>query len=114
MFKRKILGIKQLINEIKRLNLRKKNIFERKTSIAKKKKKQNAVTEFFRNLTLKNTNNTSNTANIDFSTEEENQLKDLENVLDELLSQECPLCGNEMILSTQKKFGDEDNNDWKL
>ena len=114
MFKRKILGIKQLINEIKRLNLRKKNIFERKTSIAQNQKKQNAVTEFFRNLTLKNTNNTPNTANIDFSTEEENQLKDLENVLDELLSQECPLCGNEMILSTQKKFGDEDNNDWKL
>ena len=42
----------------------------------------------------------------------ENQLLDLENALDKLLTQECPLCGNEMILSTQIKFGDEDTDDW--
>ena len=29
-YKRKLLGIKQLINEIRQLNLRKKNVFEKK------------------------------------------------------------------------------------
>ena len=67
------------------------------------------MTGFLRSLTTKNNNN-----NFEFSINEENQLQDLERILDELLSQECPLCGNEIILSTQIKFGDEDNNDWKL
>ena len=49
-----------------------------------------------------------------FSSEEEMQLTNLENLLDDLLSQECPLCGDEMILSTQIKFGDEDNKDWLI
>ena len=108
IFKKKILGIKHLINDIRQLNLRKKSVYEKKNSI-QKQKKQNLVTGFLRSLTTKNNNN-----NFEFSINEENQLQDLERILDELLSQECPLCGNEIILSTQIKFGDEDNNDWKL
>ena len=34
--------------------------------------------------------------------------------LDELISDECPLCGNELILDTQNKFGNEDNRDWMI
>ena len=108
-YKRKLLGIKQLINEIRQLNLRKKNIFEKKNSIIQNQKKQSGVAGFFRSLTSRNTN-----VNISFSANEEIQLQDLEKVLDELLSQECPLCGNEMILSTQAKFGDEDSKEWEV
>ena len=36
------------------------------------------------------------------------------NELDELISDECPLCGNELILDTQNKFGNEDNRDWMI
>ena len=85
---------------------------KKKNSISQNQKKQNVVTEFFRSLTTTKNININNV--IDFSANEENQLQDLERVLDELLSQECPICGNEMILSTQIKFGDEDNMDWKI
>ena len=112
-YKRKLLGIKQLINEIRQLNLRKKNIFEKKNSISQNQKKQNVVTEFFRSFTTAK-NIDINESEIEFSTNEENQLQDLERLLDQLLSKECPICGNEMILSTQIKFGDEDNTDWIL
>ena len=112
IFKKKMIGIKHLLNEIRQLNLRKKNIYEKKNSISQNQKKQNVVTEFFRSLTTTKNININNV--IDFSANEENQLQDLERVLDELLSQECPICGNEMILSTQIKFGDEDNIDWKI
>ena len=104
-FKKKMIGIKQLINEIRQLNLRKKNIYEKKNSISQNQKKQNVVTEFFRSFTTgKNIN--INNEDINFSINEENQLQDYEKVLDELLSQECPICGDEMILSTQIKFGE--------
>ena len=33
--------------------------------------------------------------------------------LDDLLNEECPLCGNEIILDTQAKFGNEDIN-WQI
>ena len=108
-FKKKMIGIKQLIHEIKQLNLRKKSVYEKKNSLNQKEKKQNIVTGFFRNLTFRD-----NKSDINFTNEEEIQLLDLENVLDELLTQECPLCGNELILSTQIKFGDEDNSDWLI
>lgn len=36
------------------------------------------------------------------------------NDLDDLISDECPLCGNELILDTQNKFGNEDNRDWMI
>ena len=104
-----MIGIKQLIHEIKQLNLRKKSVYEKKNSLNQKEKKQNIVTGFFRNLTFRD-----NKSDINFTNEEEIQLLDLENVLDELLTQECPLCGNELILSTQIKFGDEDNSDWLI
>ena len=108
-FKRKLLGIKQLINEIRQLNSKKKNILEKKNSIIQNQKKQSGVASFFRSLTFRNTNE-----NISFSVNEENQLQNLEKVLDKLLTQECPLCGNEMILSTQIKFGDEDSREWEV
>ena len=112
-FKKKMLGIKQLINEIRQLNLRKKNIYEKKNTISQNQKKQNVVTEFFRSFTSAKNIDISE-SEIEFSTNEENQLQDLERLLDELLSKECPICGNEMILSTQIKFGDEDNVEWIL
>lgn len=112
-FMKKMLGIKQLINEIKELNLRKKNNLERRNTIAQNHKKQNVVTGFFKNLTLRN-NNYDILDSYKQEEKEENQLLDLENALDKLLTQECPLCGNEMILSTQIKFGDEDTNDWNV
>ena len=107
-FKKKMMGIKQLINEIKTLNLRKKNMLEKKSTLLQKK--QGVITGILRSLTAARINVDDD----DFSVEEENQLQKLENVLDELLSQECPLCGEEMIFSTQIKFGDEDSLEWKV
>ena len=106
-----MLGIKQLINEIKELNLRKKNNLEKRKTIVQNQKKQNVVTGFFKNFALRNNNNEI-LDSYKQEEKEENQLLDLENALDKLLTQECPLCGNEMILSTQIKFGDEDTDDW--
>ena len=109
-FKKKMLGIKQIINEIRQLNLKQKNILERKTTLLQKQKKQNVITGIFRTLTSAKID----VEDEDFSPEEENQLQDLENALDKLLSEECPLCGDEMIFSTQIKFVDEDIDDWKV
>ena len=34
--------------------------------------------------------------------------------LEELLNEECPLCGNEAILDVQTKFGEENDIDWAV
>ena len=107
-FKKKIENIKQIITGINLLNTRKKSVYEKKSSLVQKEKK-NFMTGILRSLTFRDTKNI-----INFSSEEEMQLTNLENLLDDLLSQECPLCGDEMILSTQIKFGDEDNKDWLI
>jgi hypothetical protein len=101
-------NIKQIITGINLLNTRKKSVYEKKSSLVQKEKK-NFMTGILRSLTFRDTKNI-----INFSSEEEMQLTNLENLLDDLLSQECPLCGDEMILSTQIKFGDEDNKDWLI
>jgi hypothetical protein len=107
-FKKKMENIKQIITGINLLNTRKKSVYEKKSSLVQKEKK-NFMTGILRSLTFRDTKNI-----INFSSEEEMQLTNLENLLDDLLSQECPLCGDEMILSTQIKFGDEDNKDWLI
>jgi len=107
-FKKKMENIKQVITGINLLNTRKKSVYEKKSSLVQKEKK-NIVAGFLKTLTFRETK-----SNINFSNEEEKQLVNLENLLDDLLSQECPLCGDEMILSTQTKFGDEENADWLI
>ena len=47
---------------------------------------------------------------IDLTKEEEIQLKELSNGLYNVLKEECVLCGQEMISSTQKQFSQEDEN----
>ena len=68
-------------------------MLEKKSTLLQKK--QGVITGILRSLTAARINVDDD----DFSVEEENQLQKLENVLDELLSQECPLCGEEMIFS---------------
>ena len=53
-------------------------------------------------------------ANYSDEEKEDNELIDLENELDSLLTQDCPLCGNEMILSTQIQFGTEIVGSWNV
>ena len=48
----------------------------------------------------------------DFSKEEEIQLKELGNGLNDLLKQECVLCGQEMINSTQMMFSKDGDEKW--
>ena len=48
----------------------------------------------------------------DFTKEEEMQLKELSNGLYDLLKQECVLCGQEMINSTQMMFSKNGDEKW--
>ena len=72
--------------------------------------KQNIIKGFFKNLTMKN-----NAISENFDLEKEEKIvNNAINSLDELLNEECPLCGNEVILGTQTKFGDEESYEWNI
>ena len=111
-FKKRINSIKNILNALQKAkkfkdeidNSDKKLYLNFETRI----KNQNTFKGFFKNLTFKNEikdiNLESETELIDSSIDE----------LDELLNAECPLCGNEIILDVQTKFGEEDDMEWTV
>ena len=111
IFMKKIKEIKKIINQIKEFNLKKKIGKKLKKKIEEKQKR--SVVNILKNWSSKNDKENTNNSE-DEDEKEENELLNLENALDSLLTQDCPLCGNEMILSTQIKFRDENNNDWNI
>ena len=102
-----ILDILEKAQEFKnRINpLDKKNSLRFSTRI---QNNQNTNKALFKNLTIKN-----NINNLDLD-KEDKLINSTMNELDELLNEECPLCGNELILGTQTKFGDEDDIEWNV
>ena len=111
-FKQKIKSIKGLLDILEKSQELKNaiNPSDKKSSLNNlaKLKNQNNLKGLQRSFTDKNYIN-----NLDLD-EENKILNSTINELDELLNEECPLCGNELILGTQTKFGDEDNNEWSV
>ena len=58
--------------------------------------------------------NPNKTEVIELSKEDEKQLKNLKQKINDILSEECVLCGDYMIESTQTLFVEEDNIKWGL
>lgn len=113
-FKSKMKEIKNVINKIKEkreFNMKKKAEMKMKNNEEKKNKQ--SVVNILNFWSSKNPNEEED-ANYSDEEKEDNELLDLENELDSLLTQDCPLCGNEMILSTQIKFGTEIVGSWNL
>ena len=110
-FKNRMDNIKNIISEIKSLSEKQNYIIDKEiTEIEKKKtKKQNLIIRTFTSFRSKR-----DKPGILFSNEEEKKLEELEKSLDELLCVDCPLCGMEMILSTQSKFGGEEDLEWMV
>ena len=50
----------------------------------------------------------------ELSKEDEKKLKDLKQRINDILSEECVLCGDYMVESTQTLFVKEDNIQWGL
>ena len=104
------------MNSIKKIFYATKEVQKKQTSIIDKKlslnigytsKSENLKKGFFKSLTLKN--NFDNINNIN----DTKIISSMMEGLDDLLNEECPLCGNEIILDTQAKFGNEDIN-WQI
>lgn len=109
-FKRKMESIKNILNIFysnpefnKKINPLDKKIT---LNLGNKFKSQSLSKGFLKNFTFRNEIDNLSLDN------EEKIINTTINGLDELLSEECPLCGNETIFDTQRKFGDEDNLEW--
>ena len=112
-FKNKMRSIKGILDVLEKAQAFKNKInpLEKKNSLSvstKIKNNQNANKALFKNLTLKNNINILDLDN------EDKILNSTMKELDELLNEECPLCGKELILGTQTKFGDEDDIEWNV
>ena len=108
-FKNKMASINAIFESIKQLKKNKINIFDKNCNL--NPKYLNKLKTYMKSLALKY--NISEEIIFDINNEE--KITELMlNELDELISDECPLCGNELILDTQNKFGNEDNRDWMI
>ena len=108
-FKNKMSSIDSIFEIIKQVKKNKNNIFEQMCNI--NNKYLNKLKSYMRHLADKY--NITEQIVFDINNSEKT-IKLMLNELDELISDECPLCGNELILDTQNKFGDEDNRDWMI
>ena len=108
-FKNKMNSIKKIFYATKEVQKKQTSIIDKKLSlnIGYVSKSENLKKGFFKSLTLKN--NFDNINNINDTKIISSMLEGL----DDLLNEECPLCGNEIILDTQAKFGNEDIN-WQI
>ena len=86
--------------------------------IENKRKNQNAEKEkvnlFGSLMNVMRKQNPNKTEVIELSKEDEKQLKNLKQKINDILSEECVLCGDYMIESTQTLFVEEDNIKWGL
>ena len=112
VFKNRIKSIKSIINTLQKAKQFKDKInpLNKKNSLNDENRIRNSNTfkGFFKNFTLKN-----NFKNINLDNEDE-LINSSINELEELLNEECPLCGNEAILDVQTKFGEENDIDWAV
>ena len=108
-FKNKMTSINAIFESIKQIKKNKINIFDKNCNL--NPKYLNKLKTYMKSLALKY--NISEEIIFDINNEEK-IIELMLNELDELISDECPLCGNELILDTQNKFGNEDNRDWMI
>lgn len=97
-FKEKVNNIKSLSEKILRLR-------HKKTKIKNEQKQNQSTFKVFFNFINKDQRE-------EFSKEEEEELRKTSNELFSLLKEECVLCGQEMINSTQIKLGEDENKKW--
>ena len=108
-FKNKMSSINSIFEIIKQIKKNKKNIFEQMCIL--NNKYLNKLKTYMKHLALKY----NITEQIIFDMNNSDKTIELMlNDLDDLISDDCPLCGNELILDTQNKFGNEDNRDWMI
>ena len=108
-FKNKMSSINSIFEIIKQIKKNKKNIFDQMCIL--NNKYLNKLKTYMKHLALKY----NITEQIIFDMNNSDKTIELMlNDLDDLISDECPLCGNELILDTQNKFGNEDNRDWMI
>ena len=120
-FKGRVKAVKNLNQKI--VNMQKKKSEEKKNIIMGElskigKKTKGAVKRFINMALTKKDDRKSiwdekdDEDEGDFTKEEEMQLKELSNGLYDLLKQECVLCGQEMINSTQMMFSKNGEEKW--
>jgi hypothetical protein len=102
-------SIDSIFEIIKQIKKNKNNIFEQMCGV--NNKYLNKLKSYMRHLADKY--NITEQIVFDINNSDKT-IKLMLNELDELISEECPLCSNELILDTQNKFGDEDNRDWMI
>ena len=107
-FKQKMASINAIFGTIKEIK-KNKNILDLSNNSVNKH--QIKLRIFMKNFAIKNKINEEFFFDVN---NEERVINIMLKELDELISDECPLCGNELILDTQNKFGNEDNRDWMI
>ena len=108
-FKNKMSTINSIFEIIKHLKKSKNNILEQMCNL--NNKYLNKLKAYMKHLAVKNNITEQIVFDIKYS---DKTIELMLNELDELISDECPLCSNELILDTQNKFGNEDNRDWMI
>ena len=113
-FKNKMLSIKSTLKLFQSVqDIINKSPLDKKGSLnlTNKAKSENVIKGFFRNLTFRNSIENNNYNYLD---NEQKILNSKIGGLYELLNEECPLCGDEIILGTQTQFGNDNNMDWSI
>ena len=109
-FKKKMMNIKKIFKDIEAMNKISFNLSKKKTVVNNISKNQKG---FLKSLTIKN--NVEDYNKIEPLINSGNKSVDeMMEELDEILNEECPLCGDEVITGTQTKFGDEDSLEWNI